>query len=406
MSNALNAMPRPRDLRLDFFRGLAMFVIYIGHVPSNAWADFMPGRFGFSDAAEVFVFCSGIASAIAFGKLYDRHGFAAGSTRVAHRCWQIYWAHISIFFVGLAAMMAVDRWLGTGTDYVTGLNLMPFIDDTPASLLGLLTLTYVPNMFDILPMYLVLLAMIPVVMALAKRSPNYALAAIALCWLAANLNWIELGAEPWSDREWFFNPFAWQLVFFTGFGLARGWVPVPPVDRRAMIVAAVIVLITVPIAHWPLTQHVDFLKDVKKALEPLTDKTHAGLLRYIHFLCVAYLAYALCGEHGRNLKGLFVAICEKVGQQALATFMAGVVLSLLSGVALNLAGRTLFTYAAVNLSGCLILLAVAHISAWFKDGKWQTSVLIAGAQARLGVAAPMPNVARAGPATHFGPPAE
>lgn len=383
-----------------------MFVIYIGHVPMNAWSDFMPGRFGFSDSAEVFVFCSGIASALAFGRLYDSHGFAAGSTRVAHRCWQVYWAHISIFFVGLAAMMAVDKWLGTGTKHVVGLNLMPFVRDTPENLLGLMTLTYVPNMFDILPMYLVLLAMIPVVMALARINPNYALAAIALSWLAANLHWIELPAEPWSDRNWFFNPFAWQLVFFTGFALVRGWIPVPPVDRRAMIAAAAIVLITIPIAYWPLAQHVDVLKSVKKALAPLTDKTHAGALRYLHFLCAAYLAYALAGERGASLRGRFVAMCEKVGQQALATFMAGILLSLLSGVALNLIGRNVATYALVNLAGCAILLAVAYIAAWFKDGNWQRTVRMAGAHASLSVAQHLPAAAQASASPRLGQPAE
>jgi len=370
--------PRPRDLRLDFFRGLAMFAIYIGHVPMNAWADYMPGRFGFSDAAELFVFCSGIASAIAFGRIFDQRGFAIGSGRVAFRCWQVYWAHISIFFVALTAMIAVDKLLGTGTDYVRGLNLLPFLQDTGTSLLGLMTLTYVPNMFDILPMYLVLLAMIPLAMSLERLGRIYVLSAMLLSWLAANLNYIELGAEPWSNREWFFNPFAWQLVFFTGFGLVRGWLPVPPVTTRLMIAATAIVVVTIPFAYWPLIKHVDVLKGVHKAIAPLTNKTHCGLLRYVHFLCAAYLAYTLAGVNGANLKGCFVRICEKVGQHALATFMVGVLLSLLSGVALNLIGRNFFTFALVNLSGCALLLATAYIAEWFKSAPLHNRVQLAG----------------------------
>lgn len=385
MTTVSNTMPpRPRDRRLDFFRGFAMFAIFIGHVPMNAWSDFMPGRFGFSDAAEIFVFCSGVASAIAFGRLYDTHGFAVGSARVAYRCWQVYWAHISIFFVTLAAMIAVDNWLETGTEYVAGLNLLPFLTDTPVSLLGLMTLTYVPNMFDILPMYLVLLAMIPGAMALAGINPNYVIAAAFLGWLAANLNWIELRAEPWSDRVWFFNPFAWQLVFFTGFGLARGWIPVPPIDKRLMIAATAFVLMAIPLAYWPLVRNVETLKAAAKALQPLTDKTHGGALRYVHFLCVAYLAYALCGERGCNLKGRFVAICELVGQQALATFMVGLLLSMLGGVVLNLIGRNFATFALVNLTGCAILVATAYVTAWFKAGQWQRTVQLVAAHSGIG----------------------
>lgn len=351
-----------------------MFAIYIGHVPMNAWSDFMPGRFGFADAAEVFVFCSGIASALAFGRVYDQHGYGIGTARVACRCWQVYWAHIAIFFVALAAMMAVDKWLGTGTDYVGGLNLTPFVNDLSTNLLGLLTLSYVPNMFDILPMYLVLLAMIPVVMALSKFGPVAVFSAIALSWIAANFNWIELSAEPWSDREWFFNPFAWQLVFFTGFAFARGWIPVPPVNRRLMTIAAVVVLLTIPLAYWPLVRNFDVLKTAAKALEPLTNKTHASALRYLHFLCVAYLAYALAGDRGAHLKGRFVAICQLVGQQALATFMVGLLLSLMSGVALNLIGRNFVTYALVNVSGCALLLATAYVVSWFKNAQGRKAV--------------------------------
>jgi len=46
-----------RDPRLDVFRGLAMFIILIAHVPGNFLALWIPARFGFSDATEIFVFC-------------------------------------------------------------------------------------------------------------------------------------------------------------------------------------------------------------------------------------------------------------------------------------------------------------------------------------------------------------
>ena len=72
-----------REARLDFFRGLAMFIIFIAHLPLNPWNDWIPARFGPSDATEMFVFCSGFASAIAFGGTFRRHGFAIGTLRIA-----------------------------------------------------------------------------------------------------------------------------------------------------------------------------------------------------------------------------------------------------------------------------------------------------------------------------------
>ena len=83
---------RPRDLRLDFFRGLGMFIIFIAHVPNNSWNDWIPARFGASDATEIFVFCSGMASAIAFGSVFRDRSFLLGTSRTGCRA------------VGIAAM--------------------------------------------------------------------------------------------------------------------------------------------------------------------------------------------------------------------------------------------------------------------------------------------------------------
>ena len=87
-----------RDLRLDFFRGLAMFIILIAHTPQNFFNAWIPARFGFSDATEIFVFCSGMASAIAFGRTFERAGWRLGAARVGYRVWQVYWAHLGLFF--------------------------------------------------------------------------------------------------------------------------------------------------------------------------------------------------------------------------------------------------------------------------------------------------------------------
>jgi hypothetical protein len=84
----MSAMAK-RDPWLDVFRGLAMFIIFIAHLPGNPWNAYIPARFGPSDATEMFVFCSGFASAIAFGGTFNRDGFGVGTLRVLHRCWQI-----------------------------------------------------------------------------------------------------------------------------------------------------------------------------------------------------------------------------------------------------------------------------------------------------------------------------
>jgi hypothetical protein len=104
MSNPRSGAKRPRDPRLDVFRGVGMLIILVAHIPGNAWADWIPARFGFSDATEIFVFCSGVASALAFGRVFDSAGWALGTARILHRVWQVYWAHIGVFVTIVAVL--------------------------------------------------------------------------------------------------------------------------------------------------------------------------------------------------------------------------------------------------------------------------------------------------------------
>ena len=48
-----------RDVRLDFFRGVALFLIFADHIPGNVLSHFTVQSLGFSDAAEIFIFVSG-----------------------------------------------------------------------------------------------------------------------------------------------------------------------------------------------------------------------------------------------------------------------------------------------------------------------------------------------------------
>ena len=105
---AAGSVPRVRDLRLDFFRGISMFIILMAHTPGNFLTSWIPARWGFSDATEMFVFCSGMASAIAFGGAFQRSGWLLGTARVGFRIWQVYWAHIGLFIAVAALLAGID----------------------------------------------------------------------------------------------------------------------------------------------------------------------------------------------------------------------------------------------------------------------------------------------------------
>jgi hypothetical protein len=192
---------KQRDVRLDFFRGLGMFIILIAHITNNPWTLYIPARFGFSDATEMFIFCSGMASAIAFGAVFARAGFYMGLFRVIFRIWEIYWVHIATFMLTLAAMFMINRTGLFSRDEVNALNLAPFLKASGNQVIGLFTLTYVPNYFDILPMYIVILAMLPVMMLLARVNVYLALAGSILLWFVATTTNLNLPAEYWFSNN-------------------------------------------------------------------------------------------------------------------------------------------------------------------------------------------------------------
>jgi hypothetical protein len=397
-----------RDPRLDFFRGLGMFIILIAHIPWNSWNNWIPARFGYSDATEIFVFCSGAASAIAFYKVFEARGWWIGTARVAFRIWQLYWCHIAVFFTVLVTLMLVMRWVpDPERDYVTVLNLRRFVNDPEAFLPPLFWLGYVPNYFDILVMYMVILALMPVVVWLAGfRKPGarpwLAMGFCVALWALAGQPWLafldvpvftglNLPAEPvGNDRTWFFNPFCWQLIFFTGFAFSLGWLPTPPVRWWLILICLAVVLVSIPLdpdgvparrffaARPELGPLWEKIRAFQASVGPLQSKTFFGLFRYLHFLALAYLVWVAAGENGKRLPrtgllGGLVTVIRRVGQQALAVFIFSLVIARLLGVVIHEFDKELWVVALVNLSGFAMLIGVAYTARWFKSNPWRVA---------------------------------
>jgi len=253
-----------------------------------------------------------------------------------------------------------------------------FFNNTESYLPAFLTLTYVPHYFDILPMYLGILALMPLVVAIGRLDPRLAMDFVATTWLAANLGYLDMPASPTTDRAWFFNPFAWQLIFFTGFFVGLGWIK-PPKPTRVLIVTCIAILVvTVPFAWYRARNFLDFLPlaEIWKDLAPLRGKTDFGILRYLHFLALAYLAWIAAGEQGHRLMAVqrlrpLVDVVRKVGQQSLAVFLLSMFLARVAGMVLDAIGRSHLTWALVNLTGFVILALAAYAVAWVKSVPWQ-----------------------------------
>lgn len=442
-----------RDTRLDFFRGLGMFIILIAHIPWNSWKNWIPARFGYSDATEIFVFCSGAASAIAFLKIFNARGWWIGTMRIAFRIWQLYWCHIALFFATVATLIFLDNALeDANRNYLTTLNLRRFVNNPVEFLPSLFGLHYVPNFFDILVMYMVILALIPVIVALSWRGKWWAMGFSIALWAIASQPWLvffDLGGDnivhtsnPWvwfktaigiqegipvfqalnlpaepdtrNERHWFFNPFCWQLIFFTGFAFSVGWIPKPPV-KWYLILLAIAVLIPsffmdtdgVParrllaakpeavdnvLINWGLSEHTitEWRKWHRENLRVLFSKQFFGLFRYVHFLAIAYLVWIAAGDAGKRLPktglgGGIVTIVRRVGQQSLAVFIFSIWVSWLIGAwisEMDVDGKggvpvAQWVVTVANLVGIALLIAVTYTARYFRNPPWTRKTALA-----------------------------
>jgi hypothetical protein len=109
------------------------------------------------------------------------------------------------------------------------------------------------------------------------------------------------------------------------------------------------------------------------ALAPLLDKTHLGLLRWLHFIALAYIAvYALKGRESLLSKLWVPTLISKLGQHSLPVFQVSLVLSYIGGMVLDQAGHTPWSLLIVNLGGCMLLITTAYLLAWFKENPWKS----------------------------------
>lgn len=362
--------PQPRNLQLDFFRGLALMIIFINHMPGNPWFAYTPSRLGLSDSAETFVFLSGFAAAIAFGRSFKQAGLALGSVRVLFRCGQIYLAHL-VLFISMATLLLTMNSLSFIHNPWQLDSLNYFFEQTPEALLALISLKYVPNFIDILPMYLVIMLWLPMVWALSRIHIALAMAFSVSLYLAATYFGWELTANPVTGQAWYFNPFCWQLVFFSGFAFSSGWLPVPRPHRGLIWLCIAYAIFCYPLENRFGYSRLPWFAEFRETWEPLLNKSHEGILRYLHFLAVVYLVGSFMRTRQHWLQAKPARRVIALGQQSLPIFMFGSCLSLAGGMLLDGTHADLIDSLWVNLAGLGLMLILAQLLNWLDKKPWK-----------------------------------
>jgi len=169
-------VPTGRDLRLDLFRGLALWLIFLDHIPSNLVSWITIRNYGFSDATEIFVFISGYTAAFVYGREMNERGTVVARARILKRAWQIYVAHIFLFVIYMAEIAYVSSSFDNPL-YSEEMGIFNFLKQPDVTLVQALLLKFKPANMDVLPLYIVLLAGFPPMLWLVLRRPVLALAA-------------------------------------------------------------------------------------------------------------------------------------------------------------------------------------------------------------------------------------
>ncbi|WP_085314312.1 OpgC family protein [Derxia lacustris] len=356
-----------RDPRLDFFRGLALWFIFLDHTPGNLFAWLTPRNYGFSDATEIFIFISGYSAAIAYGRAWQRKGLAFASAHAWQRAWTLYVAHLVLLMFYIAEV----AWVATryaNPAYVDELNLNEFLKAPHIALVEALLLRFKPANLDVLPLYIVLLAAFPPMLALIGWRPRWLLALSAAVYAGARLFDWNLPAYP-GDGGWFFNPFAWQLLFVLGAVCAAAPQALGGVLRwrpwLAWLAAGWLLFAFAVVMTW----HVRALEDalpiwLGNLIYPV-DKTNLGLTRLLHFLAIAYLASGLIGADARFLGRRRLRPILVCGRQSLYVFCFGIYLSFFMQFILVEIDGSLLAQALCSAVGIAAMCALAALIDWY-----------------------------------------
>jgi hypothetical protein len=356
-----------RDLRLDLFRGIALWLIFLDHIPENVVNWFTIRNYGFSDATEIFIFISGYTAAFVYGRAMRERGYLIASARILRRAWQIYVAHIFLFTIFMAEIAYVAATFDNPL-YAEEMNILDFLKQPDVTIFQALLLKFKPVNMDVLPLYIVLLLLFPPALAMLLWQPAFALAASALLYvLTWNFDW-NLPAYP--NGVWFFNPFAWQLLFVFGAWCALGGAKrlAPVLQSRAILAIAITYLAFAFVIA--LTWYVEPLGRLvpnwlSEWMYPI-DKTNLDVLRFAHFLALAAVTVHFVPRDWPGLKWPILQPAIRCGQHSLEIFCLGVFLAFAGQFVISEYSGGPLIQIAISITGIIIMIGTANLISWYK----------------------------------------
>ncbi len=381
--NVISA-PRERDIRLDLFLGIANWFIFLDHIPDDIVNRITIRNYGFSGAADIFVFISGYTAAILYGSMMLERGFVVGATRLLKRAGRLYVAYVVLFVIYIVSIGYVATEYAA-PDIITEFNVAGLVDHPIRTVgHGLLLQSKALNL-DMLQLYTALMAFFPPVLWLLLRAPDLTLAASVALYVVARQFGVSLPSFP--DGDWYFNPFCWQLLFVFGGWLAltgaqrRRGIPRSPILSCLGIAYLVFALVMTMAGRFPEFGKM-FPEWLFDAFNP-NDKTNLAPYRVLHFVVLTCFVTQFVPKHWHGLQWTILQPAIKCGEQSLAVFCVGVFLSFAGHFALMTGSGSLQSQIFVSAAGIAIMTLVAYVISWSR--RQDEAIEMASATAHRGV---------------------
>ncbi len=355
-----------RDMRVDFFRGLALWWIFTDHIPDNWLNQFSLRNFALCDSAEVFVLLAGYGAGLAYGRSMDRNGWVYAAADTARRAWTLYIAHIFLFVV-FAAQVSYSATTLDRADYLDEIHLDVLGEEPYRAMLEALMLHFQPAYLDILPMYVALLLLFAAVMPLLRWPHILAVLSFAL-YATARIGGYNLPSI--TGGGWYFNPLTWQLLFILGAIMAYTPTGHPgPRVRRAVDALSGLVVVFGLLMQFVVWRHPDLTAHlpgrVARALLSV-DKEGLHPFRLISILSLVWIVSRLVPSGARWLSSRWAGPFVLCGQHSLPVFCSGIFLSFLGRLLMEEQDGW-WVQAVVNSVGACLLVAVGALSAYYRE---------------------------------------
>jgi hypothetical protein len=348
---------------VDFWRGYALICIFVDHIPGNPLERLTMRNFTICDAAELFVFLAGWSVSLATGGPQRGHTSGRVTIRFLSRMVEVYRAQITITAIALAILAGAALWLENNL-YLEWHNAEPVFTAPVWTTPALALMTHQLGFFNILPLYVVLLAMAPLIVIIGRYS-------LTLCGLvsfavyAASLIFrINLPSWPYAG-EWFLDPFAWQFLFTLGFIGAE----LAATDRLEALVKPLFWPAAVILALGLVVRFTGYSPDPMQVPSPrlffLFDKTYLSPARLVSLIA---LVICFAGAYSRiaAFSHQLAEVLASLGRNSLAVFSIGSLLSLIGQIVrFESAGLVI-----VDLAYSALGIGLMIFTAWFVE--WRT----------------------------------